>query len=78
MARQLGLALVQLERSSLRLVFPENRQLARLEIQNMVEHCSAPLEFNVDERFSIEIRIAGRDEHERLDKAKGLLQEILG
>ena len=78
MARQLGLALVQLERSSLRLVFPENRQLARLEIQNMVEHCSAPLEFNVDERFSIEIRITGRDEHERLDKAKGLLQEILG
>jgi len=78
MARQLGLAAVQLERSSLRLVFPENRQLSRPEIQNMVENSSAQLEFNLDERFVIEVRVAGRDEHERLEKAKTILQEILG
>jgi len=77
MARQLGLDAVHLEKSRFRLVFPEDRQLSPADVQRMVEKCSSQLEFDIGERLSIEIRMQGRDEIERLEKARDTLEEIL-
>ena len=77
MARQLGLATVQLEKSRFRLVFPEDRELSGTDIQRMVEKSSVQLEFALDERLAIEVQVKGRDEQERLEKAVHILQEIL-
>ena len=77
MARQLGLEAVQLEKSRFCLAFPEDRQLSPADVQRMVENCSAQLEFALNEQLSIETRVQGRDEIERLEKARNILQEIL-
>ena len=77
MARQLGLESVHLEKSRFRLVFPEDRQLSPADVQRMVEKTTAQLEFDLGERLSIEIRVQGRDELERLEKARDSLEEVL-
>ena len=77
MARQLGVALVQLERARLRLVWPPEFQPARTDIQRLVEKSPTQLEFNLGEQFTIEAQVGGTDEQERLERAKNILQEIL-
>ena len=77
MARQLGLASVQLEQSRLRLAFPSDRPVSPADIQKMVEQCSAQLDFDLGEQLKIEVRVPGRDEIERLEKARNTLEEIL-
>jgi len=77
MARQLGLEAVQLEQTRFRLVFPEDRQLSPADVQRMVEKCSSQLGFDLAERLSIEVRVQGRDEIERLEKARDIMQEVL-
>jgi transcription-repair coupling factor (superfamily II helicase) len=77
MARQLGVVLVQLERSRLRLVWPPEFQPARTDIQRLVEKSPAQLEFNLGEQFAIEAQVPGSDEQERLERAKNILQEVL-
>jgi transcription-repair coupling factor (superfamily II helicase) len=77
MARQLGLEGVQLEKNRLRLIFPEERQIGPADIQRMVEKCSAPLQFALEERLQIEIQVPGRDELERLEKTRDIVEEIV-
>ncbi len=77
MARQLGLETVQLEKNRFRLSFPQTRQVSPTDIHQMVEKCSIRLEFDLGERLQIEVQIAGRDEIERLEKARDLLREIV-
>ena len=77
MARQLSLEAVQLERDMLRLIFPEQRQPSRADIQNMVEKSSVRLEFVLDSRFVIEVRVGGRDEPERLERSRDIVEELL-
>ena len=77
MARQLGLAAVHLEGARFRLLFPEERELDRAEIQRMVEQSPIHLEFSLQDRLGIEAEIKGRDEQERLEKARDLMQELL-
>ncbi len=77
MARQLGLESVQLEQSRLRLAFPPDRPVSPADIQKMVEQCSAQLDFDLGEQLKIEVRVLGRDEIERLEKARNTLEEIL-
>ena len=77
MARQLGLASVQLEQNRFRLAFPPDRPIAPADIQKMVERCSAQLDFDLGEQLKIEVRVPGRDEIERLEKARNILEEIL-
>jgi transcription-repair coupling factor (superfamily II helicase) len=77
MARQLGLETVQLEKNRFRLTFPQTRQVSPTDIHQMVEKCSIRLEFDLGERLQIEVQVAGRDEIERLEKARDLLQEIV-
>ena len=77
MARQLALEKVQLERDMLRLVFPEERQPSRGDIQNMVEKSSVRLEFVLDARFAIEVRVGGRDDQERLERSRDIIEELL-
>ena len=77
MARQLGLENVQLEKNHLRLSFPENRQISPVDIQRMVEKCSTQLNFDLDAQLKIAIQMQGRDEIERLEKTRDILEEIL-
>ena len=77
MARQLGLASVQLEQSRFRLAFPPDRPISPADIQKMVEQCSAQLDFDLGEQLKIEVQVPGRDEIERLEKARNILEEIL-
>ena len=77
MSRQLGLEAVHLEKSRFRLIFPAERQLSPGDVQRMVEKCSSQLEFDIGERLSIEIKVQGRDEIERLEKARDTLEEVL-
>ncbi|MEW6749946.1 MAG: transcription-repair coupling factor [Candidatus Latescibacterota bacterium] len=77
MARQLGLESVQLEKSRLRLLFPEDRQLSPADVQRMVESSSSQLEFDLGERLTIEVPVTGRDEIERLEKARDALEELV-
>ena len=77
MARQLGLAAIELEKSRFRLVFPEGREISATDIQQMVEKSSLQLEFSLDERLAIEVQVKGGDEQERLEKARDTLQEII-
>ncbi len=77
MSRQLVLEAVHLEKSRFRLGFPEDRQLSPADVQRMVEKGSTQLEFDIGERLSIEVRVQGRDEIERLEKARDTLEEIL-
>ena len=77
MARQLGVESAQLERSRFRLAFPAERQVSPVDIQRMVEKCSTQLDFDLGEQLGIEIQVQGRDELERLEKARDTLEEIL-
>ena len=77
MARQLGLAAVHLEKSRFQLVFPEDRELTGADIQQMVKKSTVQLEFTLGEGLTIEVQVRGRDEQERLEKAKNIVQEIL-
>ena len=77
MARQLGLASVQLEQNRFRLAFPPDRPISPADIQKMVERCSAQLDFDLGEQLKIEVQVPGRDEIERLEKARNTLEEIL-
>lgn len=77
MARQLGLASVQLEKSRFSLHFPESVQVSPADIQRLVEKSSSQLEFNVGERLSIETFLRASDEQERLEKARDLVEELL-
>ena len=77
MARQLGLAAVHLEKSRLSLVFPEERQISPVDVQRLVEKSSCQLEFALDQRLSIGVNLHGRDEQERLERSRDVLQEIL-
>ena len=77
MARQLGLESVQLEQSRLRFAFPPDRPISPADIQKMVEQCSIQLDFDLGEQLKIEVRVPGRDEIERLEKARNILEEIL-
>ena len=77
MARQLGLASVQLEQSRFCLAFPPDKPVSPADIQKMVEQCSAQLDFDLGAQLKIEVRIQGRDEIERLEKARDILEEIL-
>jgi transcription-repair coupling factor (superfamily II helicase) len=77
MARQLGVESAQLEKSRFRLAFPPERQVSPVDIQRMVEKCSTQLDFDLGEQLSIEVQVQGRDELERLEKARDTLEEIL-
>lgn len=77
MARQLGLASVQLEKSRFSMHFPDDVQVAPADIQRLVEKSSSQLEFNVGERLSIETFLRASDEQERLEKARDLMEELL-
>ena len=77
MARQLGLAAVHLEKSRLSLVFPEEREISPADVQRLVEKSSCQLEFTLDQRLSIGVNVHGRDEQERLERSRDVLQEIL-
>ena len=77
LARQLRLSAVQLERSRFRLVFPEEVQITPADIQRLVEKSSSELEFDVAERLTIETFLRARDEQERLEKAKLVMQELV-
>ena len=77
MARQLGLASVQLEKSRCSLHFHDSVQVAPADIQRLVEKSSSQLEFNVGERLSIETFLRAADEQERLEKARDLVEELL-
>ena len=43
----------------------------------MVEQCSTQLDFDLGEQLKIEVQVSGRDEIERLEKARNTLEEIL-
>ncbi|MFH1571550.1 MAG: TRCF domain-containing protein, partial [Gemmatimonadota bacterium] len=77
MARQLGLAAAQLEKSRFRLVYPEEMELAPADIARMVSKSSAKLEFSVGERLTIETFIPATDEQERLEKARDIVRDLL-
>jgi transcription-repair coupling factor (superfamily II helicase) len=77
MARQLGLETVQLEKNRFRLAFPQERQISPTDIQQIVEKSSIQLDFDLGERLQIQAQVAGRDEIERLEKARDLLQEVV-
>ena len=77
MARQLGLASVQLEQSRFCLAFPPDKPISPAAIQKMVEQCSTQLDFDLGQQLKVEARVPGRDEIERLEKARELLEEIL-
>ena len=77
MASQLGVAVVQLEKSRLRLIFPEEVGPSPTQIQQLVQKSSVDLEFDVDERLSVETFIRATDEQERLTKAKEIIQEMV-
>ena len=77
MARQLGLQTAQMEKNRFRMIFAEERRISPAEIRRMVEHCSSPLEFNLNGQLRVEVHLHGRDEIERLEKARDILQEIL-
>ena len=77
MARQLGLAAVQLEKSRFRLTFPGDRQVAPADLQRLVEKSSSELEFNLGEGLTIETFLRATDEQERLGKARDLVEQLL-
>ena len=77
MARQLGLAAVYLEKSSFRLYFPEGREPAPAAIEHLVGKSTSQLEFKMGDRLCIEIDVGGRDQQERLEKARNAIQELL-
>ena len=77
MARQLGVESVQLDKSRFRLAFTPDRQVSPVDIQRMVEKCSTQLDFDLGEKLHIEVQVHGRDELERLEKARDTLEELL-
>ena len=77
MARQLGLGAVHLERSSFKLYFPERHEPVPEVIEQLVSKSTSKLEFKMGERLCIEIDVDGKDEQERLKKARNAIQELL-
>ena len=77
MASQLGLAGVQLEKSRLRLIFPDELSPSPTDIQRLVHKSSVDLEFDVGERLTVETFIRASDEQERLAVAKDIIQELV-
>ena len=77
MARQIGLEKVQLEKSRFVMAFPQERQITPGDIQQIVEKCSVPLDFDLGERLHISLQVGGRDEIERLEKAREAMGEML-
>ena len=77
MARQLGLAGAQLEKSRFRMVFPEDLEITPADIARLVKKSSADLEFSVGERLTVETFIPATDEQERLEKARDIVRELL-
>ena len=77
MARQLGLAAVQLQKSRFRLTFSDPRQMAPADLRRLVEKSSSKLEFSVGERLTIETFLRAPDEQERLEKARDLVERLL-
>ena len=77
MARQLGTESVQLDKGRFRLAFPAERQVSPVDIQRMVEKCTTQLDFDLGEKLHIEVQVKGRDELERLEKARDTLEELL-
>ena len=77
MARQLGLAGAQLEKSRFRIFFPEEKEISPADISRLVEKSTAELEFSVGERLTVETFIPATDEQERLEKARNIVRELL-
>ena len=77
MARQMGLEAVQLEKSRFVMAFPQEREVMPSDIQKLVEKCSSPLDFDLGERLQIILQVQGRDEIERLERARDALEEMV-
>ena len=77
MARQMGLEAVQLEKSRFVMAFPQEREVVPSDIQKLVEKCSSPLDFDLGERLQIILQVQGRDEVERLERARDALEEMV-
>ena len=77
MARQMGLESIQLEKNRFSMTFPQEREVTPSDIQQMVEKCSSPLDFDLGEKLQIMLQIQGRDEIERLERARDALEEMI-
>lgn len=77
MARQMGLEAVQLEKNRFVMAFPQEREVMPSDIQKLVEKCSSPLDFDLGERLQIILQVQGRDEIERLERARDALEEMV-
>jgi len=66
-----------LEKTRLRMAFPDHLEMTPGDIQRLVEKTPAQLQFNVGERLEIETSVRGTDEIERLEKARDLLEQLL-
>ncbi len=77
MARQLGLGAVHLERSSFKLYFPERHEPVPAVIEHLVSKSTSKLEFQMGDRVCIGIDVEGKDEQERLKKARNAIRELL-
>ncbi len=75
-ARQLGITEVFLEKDRFRLTFAQESQLGPTDIQRMVEKCSLQLEFNLGKQVSVDVRLHGHDQLERLQRARDTLREV--
>ena len=70
-------ALLHLEKSRFRLIFPEKRQFSPVDIQRMVEKSPHRLEFRIGPRLTVDIHLPGRDEVERLEAARNSLEKLV-
>ena len=77
MARQMGLESIQLDKNRFIMTFPQEREVTPRDIQQMVEKCSSPLDFDLGERLQITLQVQGRDEMERLESARDALEEMI-
>ncbi len=77
MARQMGLEAVHLEKNRFVMAFPQEREVMPNDIQKLVEKCSSPLDFDLGERLQIILQVQGRDEIERLERARDALEEMV-
>jgi transcription-repair coupling factor (superfamily II helicase) len=77
MARQMGLESIQLEKKRFVMAFPLEREVTPNDIQQLVEKCSSPLDFDLGERLQVILQVQGRDEIERLEHARDALEEMI-
>ena len=59
MARQMGLESIQLDKNRFVMTFPQGREVAPSDIQQMVEKCSSPLDFDLGEKLQIMLQVQG-------------------